>query len=106
MQGGVVTNVTGVVPCTAGVTWNFTAGTSPTVDGQVACSIPGNAVATQKITFPGGALQQCNAPAKNVSFVSFPTGNQCTHQVQAAVVLPAGEWKTGFGALLMNGKQA
>jgi hypothetical protein len=90
-----VTNVTGPLPCTAGATWNFTAGTTPTEDNHVSCSIPGNPVATQKIVYQGGNLQQCAVTEKNVTFISFPTGNQCFHLVQLAPTAAPGGWAPG-----------
>jgi hypothetical protein len=88
MKEGVVTNVTGAIPCTLGASWNFTGSVVPTVDGQVACHIPGNPVATQKLVFPDGNLQQCAAQGVNVTVSSSPTENQCLHVVQLAAAAP------------------
>jgi hypothetical protein len=91
MKDGIVSNVNGPLPCTTGATWNFTGANTPTQEHQVACSIPGNPVATQKMSYTGGALQQCEALAKNITFTSFPTGNQCSHVIQLAAIPAPGE---------------
>jgi hypothetical protein len=91
LENGTVTTLTGPVPCTIGATWNFTGVETPTQDGQVACSIPGNPVATQKLAFTGGSLHQCGEIVQDVNFTSYPTGNICPHQVQLGAASPPGK---------------
>ena len=76
--GGVDYPVTGPLPCSNGLTWNFVAGTTISVDGQVACSVSSN---TSLAPAFSESSKACNSNTSTVNVTVSPVGNSCKTQL-------------------------
>jgi hypothetical protein len=76
--GGADFPVNGPLPCSNGLTWTFVAGTTTSVDGQVACNVPGNSSLAPTFS---DASKACNSSTSTVGVTVAPLGNTCRTQL-------------------------
>ena len=76
--GGTVSDVTGPLPCNNGLTWSFIAASMPTLDGQVACNVPGDASLVSTFS---EVTKACNRSVSSLNVLTAPTGNKCSTQL-------------------------